>query len=173
MADDTWTTVEKPVLEAIASLEEEFDHRAIDDVRVQERSGLDAVTVRRSLRKLAQADYLAGHEVETFDEWTMMGIQLTAPARRAVGQWPSSDPVESFLQILDRLIEAEPDPAEQGTPAGVAEGRRRRGQGRALVSARGSRPVVDGLSRRPPQAGVSGRGTRAPAGAAMRFVRAR
>ena len=114
MAAETWNERELPILEAIAALEEELirRHDLTDDL-LQERTGLDGRTVERALRSLEYAGYLTGTDASSMSGFGMMSIELRGPGRRAIGQWPSTDPADAFVRALDRMLATEADPDER------------------------------------------------------------
>lgn len=69
--------------------------------------------IERTLRSLERAGYISGHDASTMTGFGMMAITLEEKGRRAVGQWPSSDPADAFVRALHRMLATESDPDER------------------------------------------------------------
>ncbi len=113
MAERTWEVLELPILEAVAALEDKIDDVGL--AALVERTGLTLDEVRIGTRRLFESDLVTGLDATAangvFEAFT---LRLLPRGRQAVGQWPSSDPGEAFLQVLTQRIAAEDDPEERG-----------------------------------------------------------
>jgi len=102
-----WDTRESKILDAVASAETQ----GVDanNEWLETATGLKQSEVALGLRALYEADYLTGIDATTMDgpSFYLMAVRLLERGRRTVGQWPSEDPVQLLLQILDaRIAEA-------------------------------------------------------------------
>lgn len=112
MASSTWEERERPILEAIADLEESGMDATNEHVAAA--TELDASVVGRTMKRLHDADF-----IEAFDASAMgdsypvfIGAELQERGLRVVGQWPP-DVSDAFIQRLDALIGTATDPAER------------------------------------------------------------
>lgn len=108
---ETWTSRELPVLQALVA---KFDDLETDAVRVEqlpELTGLVDTDVKLALRSLASArpPYVEGFVVAELPYFLVIS-GVTERARRAVGQWPTSDlAADAILSALSKAAEQEPD----------------------------------------------------------------
>lgn len=114
MAERTWEGLEQPILEAVAALEDEKPRVHLRDV--VERTGLPAERVKIGVGRLLQTDLLTANVLPGDGDALnhVAGLRLLPRGRQAVGQWPSADPAEAFLQVLAQRIATEDDPEERG-----------------------------------------------------------
>lgn len=108
MAAPSWDRLERPILEAVAELEDIRDPLGLEPV--SEQTGLPIEQVRVGVRRLLDTNLLTGREVATFDEYDAMGLRLLPKGRQLVRQWPPDETFESFYQLLAERIENEKDP---------------------------------------------------------------
>lgn len=111
MAESTWSTLEVPILEAIATLE---DMHGTNAEAIAARLDKDLDVCLKSLVSLIEAGYIAGR-VDKFLGGTVKVrfIRLLERGKVQVGQWPSdADIYENLLELLDRQMAAA-DKAEQ------------------------------------------------------------
>ena len=115
MADDTWYSVAVPILEYV------HDHggpmKFLEIVNIAQGTALDASVVGPEVDNLVHTGYLRG-ELHRYlgqgeDGGTLVGCSLGERGLRTIGAWPSDDPYEALLELLDRQIAASPDPAEK------------------------------------------------------------
>lgn len=108
----TWEQRERPVLEAIAALEEVGEEATYD--RVAAATGLDQPVVGRTMKRLYQAGFIAADDATSMgDEYPVfIGAELLERGLRVVGQWPP-DVSDAFIQRLDALIATVTDPADR------------------------------------------------------------
>lgn len=112
MAGLTWEERERPVLEAIAELEEEGVLASIE--MVADRTGLSPEVVGRTMKRLHDAGFIEAFDGGGLADSTPMyfGAALLERGLRVVGQWPP-DVSDAFLARLDALIDAADDPDEK------------------------------------------------------------
>ncbi len=112
MVERSWETLERPILEAVAELEDEKRHVSLHDVA--ERTGRPTEHVAIGVRRLFDTNLLDGKELPGAKPYEARGLRLLPQGRQVVGQWPSSDPAEAFLELLAQRIATEEDPEERG-----------------------------------------------------------
>lgn len=111
MADTTWSTVEVPILEAIASLE---SMNGTDAEAIASHVGIDLDVCLKALVSLIEAGYAIGR-IDKFLGGTVKVrfVRLLERGKVQVGQWPSDEDIyENLLELLDRQMAAA-DKAEQ------------------------------------------------------------
>lgn len=113
MAKRTWEQREVPLLEVIAEDEEKGSTSALASEEVGRRAGLDPRLAEVGLRGLHRAGYIRGIDVASHDGWGLIDITLEERGRRAVGQWPSENAYEEFLQLLDDRLARTEDEEER------------------------------------------------------------
>jgi hypothetical protein len=102
---DTWTTRDLLVLEAIARREAEGD-APLNLEQVAAASGLDLQPVQLALRALADGAYLEYADWSDYGGFDAAMIRLREKGRRATGQWPSADPFEGLIALIEtRLLD--------------------------------------------------------------------
>jgi hypothetical protein len=103
----SWATLEQPILNAIAGLEDP------DMDEVIAVTGLAKPAVQTGLRRLVQAGYVAGIEVTAMGTgFEMIQIELLERGLRVTGLWPR-DAYEEFVRIVGEAIAREPDPVKR------------------------------------------------------------
>ena len=129
-AEETWETVELPILEAIRQAEingeDQFNN---DDLAAA--IGLDRPLIDRTLLSLKEASppYITGVDAESEELCYLLGIRLLERGRRAVRQWPSENAADQFLELVERRANETQDPEERSrlrqllSTAGVSVGR--------------------------------------------------
>jgi hypothetical protein len=75
----------------------------------------DSGDVAAELDRLCRSGYIAGevHRTMTGGDprpWFLQGCALAGRGLRSVGAWPSEDPYDALLQLLDRKIEETDEP---------------------------------------------------------------
>jgi hypothetical protein len=109
MAEGTWQSREKALLEAIAR-GEETDGVMWDWQRVAAEARLDEDDARLGLRRLYEADYITGvDETGISGEFRLHDIRLLEKGLVEVGVWPA-DPYDALLGVVDSQLQAEEDP---------------------------------------------------------------
>lgn len=105
MADETWTSVALPLLEQIGA--HEADAVMAGAGALAAELGLDIGLVNVELERLMGDGYIdADQRVEGFgsNKVTLLAPRLTGVGARAIGKWPSSDPYDALLNLLDERI---------------------------------------------------------------------
>lgn len=111
VSGDEWLFKDLAVLEAVRDLEEEAPvGQQFTASDVASRLALDLDACMKLLLRLARADYIDADPVTTASGvHEVYVVGLAERGRRAVGQWPSSDPWTNLVELLGQQIEAEPD----------------------------------------------------------------
>lgn len=109
MPEPTWTTIEVPILAAIADRTPKPGKAgpSLDDVA--QATGLDPDTVAVALDRLKDAGYVRGLIAFTTRPPAIINLQLTERGLRSSGVWPSDDPFEDLVRVLNEQIAREPD----------------------------------------------------------------
>ena len=108
----TWNERELKILEAVARCEES-DEINVGVADLANRAALDPQTTARGVRALVDAGYMTGADASTLDGYDLLAPRLLERGRRAIGQWPSEQTFEAFLQALDEQIVETEDPLER------------------------------------------------------------
>lgn len=80
---------------------------------ISDHTGLSLEQVRTGVRRLFLTDLLTGSDASDMEGFDALALRLLPRGRQAVGQWPSSNPAEAFLQLLDQRIVVQDDPEER------------------------------------------------------------
>ncbi len=110
MVERSWEDLEQPILEAVAELEDTGTDIGL--TALADHTGLPLVRLRIGVRRLFDTNLLTGLDASA-EEFYPISLRLLPEGRQAVGQWPSSDPAEAFLQALGQRVAAEEDPKER------------------------------------------------------------
>jgi hypothetical protein len=114
MAEETWNAVARPILNWVAYLGPE--RTTFDSPELVEALGLDAVVVSQEFGRLEREGYFEGEVIRPWDPtspfFRYVGPGLSAKGLREVGSWPSSDPYEALLSLIDSRIEGAVDEDE-------------------------------------------------------------
>lgn len=110
MAKSTWSERDLPVLEWVASVEEESGH-TLYLREASEKLGLSIDELRFSLMILADAGYLATGSHDASGT-IVQDAKLREKGRREVGQWPREAGYAALLAAIDRNA-AEAEGAER------------------------------------------------------------
>jgi hypothetical protein len=102
MAERSWDELERPILEAVAELEDVDSSLGLP--ALANHTGLPLEQVRIGVRRLFETDLLTGSDASDMEAFDALALRLLPKGRQAVGQWPSSDPVEALLQVLAERI---------------------------------------------------------------------
>ncbi len=128
MVERSWERLEQPILEAVGELEDSDESLGLP--AVAEQAGIPVEQVRIGVRRLLGTDLLDGEDTTGWSgTFSAMNLRLQPKGRQAVGQWPSSDPAEAFLQLLAERIAEEPDPDERNRLEGVLDSAGQVGKG--------------------------------------------
>lgn len=128
MAEMTWSR-EEQIMEAIRAFEKDRpDERTRDKLVVD--TGLPKEEVNDGLRSLLEAGYVDGRDTGSMDElYDWWDLRLRERGRRAVKQWPSEDPGEALVQLLEEHISRASDSAERSRLSQVLDNVREVGTG--------------------------------------------
>jgi hypothetical protein len=111
MAARTWEKRELPILEQIATHDE--DGWPLDSQKLQqEMTDVEPARLGAGLRALLQDGYIAAQSLGTHDAFYYVNIRLAGKGRRVVGQWPD-DAYDALLAGLDARLSAARDTTER------------------------------------------------------------
>ena len=118
MTAETWESVAVPLLEHFAEREDEYAYSssAIGTRTIAAAAGVDVVAAELELTRLFAAGYIAGRfesEGQAGASW-MIRPTLTAKGARAARKWPTDEPAEALLTIIDRRLQEASTPEERG-----------------------------------------------------------
>jgi hypothetical protein len=117
MASDTWNSVAVPLLEHFAEREAKYAQstRATDTLDIAQATGLELAAVELELKRLFDGGYLAGQFEggSGADSGFVLVPTLTERGARAAGKWPSEDPAEALIAIVDRRLREAQSPEER------------------------------------------------------------
>jgi hypothetical protein len=111
MPQPTWTTVEGPILAAIAELPARAGLGPSSD-DIAQVTGLSLNVVVLALQRLFGAQYITGFRFYGSTYFT--NLQLLERGLRDSGVWPSDDPFEELVRVLNEQINREPDQERAG-----------------------------------------------------------
>lgn len=111
MAESTWER-DVQVMEAVRQLEREQPPGGTRD-QVAELTGLDRADANDALLGLIEGDHVSGLDTGTLGEqFDWMSLRLTNRGRRVVGQWPSDDPADALVRLLEERLAQTENPEE-------------------------------------------------------------
>jgi hypothetical protein len=114
MVDDTWDNRAVPILEHVATLE--ATGAPFNLPHVAETLGCSRSEVQIEVDRLRSGGYLGGDLVQKGDGaggivvWDFRRPRLLEKGSRAVGQWPSDDPYDALLSLIEQRLDDETDP---------------------------------------------------------------
>ncbi len=110
MPDDRWYSRAFPILEAVATVEGTDEAKILSLVDLADRIGDTLAGVLVEVERLLESGYLAGELKRPFsgDDY-LQSARLGAAGARVVGVWPSADPYEALLVLLERRVAEAPD----------------------------------------------------------------
>jgi hypothetical protein len=122
VVEDRWHSVAVPILEYMR--EHARPMTMIPVWHIADATGIDPTDVAVELDSLIAAGYVVGPLRKTMSggdptSWFLESSSLGERGLREVGAWPSDDPYEALLDLLDRRIEATSDPAERSKLAAL------------------------------------------------------
>jgi hypothetical protein len=113
MAENTWSTREGLILEAMFEVSEsggdiaQAAKSAVPDLRSE--------VYMETIAALASDDYIDATVMrDGMHRATSMPMALKPKGRRSIGQWPSENVADELDRVLARLAEAETDPVQKG-----------------------------------------------------------
>jgi hypothetical protein len=114
----TWETRALPLLHAIAALETTSQDEQIEVSVLARMTGISDREAYVELKRLLDAGYLRAQVLDVMGDdvgetglWDVMQLEKGS---RAVGQWPSGDPYEALLALIERRMAEETDPEARG-----------------------------------------------------------
>lgn len=115
MAEDRWYSVAVPILQYMH--ETAGPQTLIPIWQVTDATGIDVNEVSVELDRLIAAGYLVGPLTKLMaggepSNW-FIANGLGERGLREVGAWPSNDPYEALVELLDHRIATTSDPAER------------------------------------------------------------
>jgi hypothetical protein len=113
MAEDTWFSRDRPVLDELVVRVERIDEAGFPTVgEVAESTGLSTRDVGRAVQALNDAGLIQLERMLSGGDpspWFVTGV--SAQARVFVGAWPSPEGLaERIVVVLEQTAESEPDP---------------------------------------------------------------
>jgi hypothetical protein len=108
MSGEVWTTRALPILEAIGTHEGDD---LLDLATLVDETGLPLSVIDVELRRLIHSNFVSGkyEPVMGSSASFLLDPYLTERGARCVGLWPSDDPYELLLELLDKRIAEESD----------------------------------------------------------------
>src|SRR3954462_3086125 len=110
--EDVWLTQDLPFLKALIQLEAEGDRGEMPFTGdITRRAGLPDDLGPRLVDRLANADYIDAtvQRDGAGRIWATHVLAVSEKARRATGMWPSDDPFQRLVNLLDQRIADEAD----------------------------------------------------------------
>lgn len=110
-----WSDRDLPVLKAVAAAED----AGLDQLDVEELSkdlDMPSMSVARSLVLLHDHGFIGGEPVKVMDPKPCIAIiepHLLVAGLRALGEWPSDDPYEELVRVLEERINQETNEQER------------------------------------------------------------
>jgi DNA-binding PadR family transcriptional regulator len=114
MPEPTWSKVEGPILAAIADFQPRAGKPGMFSTDLPNETGLEYGQIGTALRRLEAAGYITAQRLNKGGDVLFVGIQLTERGLRSTGVWPSDDPFEDLLRVLNEQIAREPDQDRAG-----------------------------------------------------------
>lgn len=110
MAESTWTERERLILEAVREAEEAGENMA--SAASKAVPDLPFPLYARTIESLVEAGYLGAIVKRRGDGEPYLALvqRLLPEGRRAVGQWPGSDPAVELERVLTDVLDRESDP---------------------------------------------------------------
>lgn len=121
--EDTWTSRELPVLNAVVKAFEDRDRRQLRVAELTALCDLPESDVQAALRSLDSASppYLEAPRPGWGATYPAIITGVTERARRAVGQWPTPESlVDRLAEAFGQAAEHEADPQKRGRLREVA-----------------------------------------------------
>jgi hypothetical protein len=112
MAEDSWYSVVVPILEYVHAHGEPFWLMSVGEIALE--TGLPTSVVAVELERLQEAGFVTGPLTklmsgEDFSGWFLENSSLRERGMRALGAWPSDDPYDALVALLERRIEGTSD----------------------------------------------------------------
>lgn len=112
--DESWYSRALPILEAVRDVESTDESYLLQIGTLADRTGLDPRHVVVEVERLLDGSYLSGKLTKLMTggdvrPWHVSNVRLAPLGARAVGLWPSNDPYEVLLALLERRLAEAPD----------------------------------------------------------------
>jgi hypothetical protein len=117
MAEDQWYSVAVPILEYVHARGEPFWLMSVGEIALE--TGLDPNVVAVELERLQEAGYVTGPLIKVTSSgddlsgWFLRNSSLSERGMRALGAWPSDDPYDALVALLERHIATTSDEAKK------------------------------------------------------------
>jgi hypothetical protein len=117
-SDDAWYSRALPILEAVRDIEGSDESYVFQIGALADRTGLDPRHVVVEVERLIEGGYLSGKLAKMMTggdvrPWHVNNARLAPAGARVVGLWPSNDPYEALLAVLERRVTEAPDEETQ------------------------------------------------------------
>jgi hypothetical protein len=110
MAEDAWSSLDLPILEAVAAIESEGGWPTA--AGIAHRVGADAETASVRIKALDAGGFVAVSAYQSNGE--PMDVTLLRDARQAIGQWPNvGDLFDRFVRAIEAAADDQPDEEER------------------------------------------------------------
>ncbi len=114
MTSDSWYSRALPILEAVRDVEGSEESSLLMIGALADRTGLDPRHVAVEVERLIEGGYLSGKTggpILAGDSRAghVSRARLAPAGARVVGLWPSDDPYEALLALLERRVAEAPD----------------------------------------------------------------
>ena len=120
MEQTQWERLDLPVLRAIAADTADQRGTSLHDLASITGFGIDEVA--RSLENLTDAHYIEAQFLRGADEIVAVhDVRLRERGMRATGVWPPDEAYQTFLDVIERMAEAEPNPERKSKLRKVGE----------------------------------------------------
>ncbi len=112
--DDTWYSRAVPILRAVREVEGTDESYVLQIGSLADRTGLDPNHIVVEVERLIDDGFLAGKLAKLMTggdvrPWHVNNARLAPSGARALGLWPSNDPYEALLALLERRVTEAPD----------------------------------------------------------------
>lgn len=109
MSNDSWYSRALPILQAVGEVEGTEDAYGLRIGDLADRTGLDPRQVAVEVERLLDGGYVSGQLAKSASRgnvrpWRISSARLAPAGARAVGLWPSDDPYEALLALLERRV---------------------------------------------------------------------
>jgi hypothetical protein len=116
VAEDRWYSVALPILDCVHDAGGKTGFLSVGAIAAA--TGIPPNDVVDEVERLCAAGYLTGPLQKLGSggdvrQWFLENSLLRERGMRVVGAWPSDDPYEALVEILDRLIAATSDPEKR------------------------------------------------------------
>lgn len=115
---DVWRSRAEPILRAVAAREGFGNLVTVEEIA--DATGLTHEQVDTELIRLLDGDYIDASDYSKTaaagrrGHWKLVSPVLTERGARTIGMWPTNDPYELLVQLLERQISEEPNEERKG-----------------------------------------------------------